>query len=172
MVVLLRRLRPYSRPSDAEGRMGRKLCPQFAVGGVLLALVMLFGLGMGDVLEILPYSIGIGVILFFVAAWNFGPIAARRCARSGRSWLGAAGVGAVTAVACLFTAAVAGSLVLYLFDYSTAHLESAQTRAWSYIGKPVVWVFIYGGAPALVVGMAFGAVLRKRVASDSSACLD
>ena len=141
----------------------------FATYGLLAALlltVLLFGFdGVRGLFSKLQSSISIivAIVALYAATAILGIIAGNLICRIGRRqdfmiWI----IGIGLAWGALFVSVVAGSSVLFFSEMGNSPNMSEAFE--DYLAKPVFWVMLFGGIPALVLGLLYGAQVKKLMA--------
>lgn len=132
----------------------------FATFGILTAFFLLSMIGgVGFIANILM-PVLVAVIALYAAAAVFGSVAGLLIYRlRSRVWA-IRSVSVVLAWLCLITSCLAGSSVSFLSTNGTSYDFEA------YIFRPLFWVMFFGMIPALILGLAYSAVIRERLFSE------
>ena len=147
------------------GKIGRKNSILCATLGVLAAFLLLIPLGAiglavnGDSTFKLILFISLGAL--YLAAASLGKMAGRfLCKKSNLMPSVIIGVG--LALGCLAISVLTGSLSLVVANIIRGSPYS--TDLVTYLVVPLVVVFIYGGVPAVAIGVLYGVLVGKQLA--------
>lgn len=141
----------------------------FALAGLGLGAALLFALGMQDLLASLPVSIATGsAAVLCLARWLAG-VYSPHLQRA--ALFQAALLGVVVALGCVIGGTLTGALVQVGIDLARDRiLISSPGDVPELLFASLVWVLYVGAAPAVLLGSAFGLLVRlkARQANESA----
>jgi hypothetical protein len=128
----------------------------------LLLVFQIFGArGVGEMFDSNEFQASVitALVTLYAAALILGLVAGRLIHRVGvrdpRVWI----IGVGLAWSCLIFAVIIGSSINF---FSEIYKEPSVADAFmDWIFKPTFWVLLYGGLPALVLGLLYAAGVRK-----------
>jgi hypothetical protein len=147
------------------GKIGRKNSILCATLGVLVACLLLIPLGAigiavnGDSTFKLILFIGLGSL--YLAASSLGKIAGRFLCKTS-NLMPSVIIGVGLALGCLAISVLTGSLSLVIVNMISRSPDS--THLVTYLVVPLFVVFVYGGVPAVLLGVLYGVLVRKQLA--------
>lgn len=133
----------------------------FALAGLALAVLMLFAMGMAHLLAAIPVSIAAGSITAVALARRLAGIYAAPLQRAVRTQ--AALLGVVVALGCVIGGTLTGALVQVGIDLARDRiLISSPGDVPELLFASLVWVLYVGLVPAVLLGSAFGLLVRRK----------
>ena len=141
---------------DSIGRRTGLLC---ACIGVLVAAGMCAVFGLGQWLRTMQYQILVGLFALFFAAAFLGKKAAMcLCQRGNRLWMSLA-LGVGVAFGSISIALLTGSILTIVSNgvRNAAHFFDVMLA-------PQLLVLVFGGIPAIVLGVIYGCMVGDRLA--------
>jgi hypothetical protein len=104
------------------------------------------------------------IAALYAAALTLGLVAGRRIYRVGGTGPGIWLIGVGLAWSCLLISVLAGSSVNFI---SGMHDEPNVAEAfWDWIIKPLFWIGLFGGLPALGLGLFYAARVKKALSAS------
>jgi hypothetical protein len=140
------------------------LCGLFGllIAGVISAVLFAgVGIGLHEMVLIIPQSIAVAVFSLFAAAYLFGRGAGALIHRFGIRSFATPIISILLAFACAITAITAG-VVTGIFG------GSSLDRSLMWILQLIGTIFAFGAVPALLLGLSFWALMRSSAASHHS----
>lgn len=145
---------------DARRSIAARLAVAYALGGLVLGLAILAAIGALVMLE-LPGVWG-GAIAAVLVAWRAG--GARGGAFATTTRAAAFALGVRVALTSLLAGVLVGSLPALLAEIADHGPTDLGDDLFDFVVKPLVWVSIFGGLPAVLLGLAYGNHVRAALA--------
>jgi hypothetical protein len=148
------------------GRIGMKNGLLCATLGVLAATLLITPWGaieiaLGSEARFL-FGLFIALGALYMASAYFGRVAGKFVCRTGNKMTTNLGVGVSLALGSLAISVLAGSISLLLMDNLGQSRDSSGLL--TIIVGPLFWVFVFGGAPAVLLGVLYGILVGTQLA--------
>lgn len=152
--------------------VGMKISLLCAALGVITAFSLMFAIfganGVYDLLidEGLQIQAGViaGIIALFIFAASLGRIAGKVVCRKARGLTGAAFVGICLALGCVALSIVAGAPFSFLVQELSDTYSPHKSSLFIFIVAPLYWIMMFGALPAMLLGVLYGALVRRKLA--------
>jgi hypothetical protein len=142
-------------------RYSVRVATWFALAGLGLGAALLFAMGMQELLAWFPISIAAGsVAALCLARWLAG-VYSPHLQRA--ALFQAALLGVVVALGCVIGGTLTGALVQIGIDWAQGRIVlSTPASVLEALLGPLLWVLYVGLVPAVLLGCAFGVLVRRK----------